>query len=185
MIEIIDAPDNLLKNNVWLEYARQKQLHLVAPAVLGEQYSLDYEMSKKHSYGQARQNHIQLSAPENFGKPNSFACEALQDIIPINDIVRYFDEVNKKVDIGSLWPMRYVSLLPVPPHPNPPNWHSIFSDMFRVHFMKDMPFTILILLDANVYPNTAYIKTELVRAGMDYPVPNNRKNPLAYYYAED
>jgi len=184
MIEIFEAPNYLLHEKEWLNPARQKQLHLVSPAVLGEQNSVGYALSLKKSPNQASQNQPLLVAPAGFGKPVSFACEALEDILTISDIVRYFNSVNEAVDIGSLWPMRYVSLLPAPPHHRKPNWYNICLDMFKVHFMKNQSFVILVLLDAGVYPDTDYIKKELCRAGSDYPVPNNQKNPLAYFYTE-
>ncbi|MFY7792686.1 MAG: hypothetical protein ACOVQS_02865, partial [Chitinophagaceae bacterium] len=63
--------------------------------------------------------------------------------------------------------------------------YKIFSDMFLVHYMKDQSYTILVLLDAGIYPDTAFIRTELERAGRDYPAPRDRKKPFTYFHAED
>jgi hypothetical protein len=41
------------------------------------------------------------------------------------------------------------------------------------------------LLDAGVYPDTAFISSELERAGRDYPAPGDRKVPFTYFHAED
>ena len=51
--------------------------------------------------------------------------------------------------------------------------------------MKDQSYTILVLLDAGIYPDTAFIRTELERAGRDYPAPRDRKKPFTYFHAED
>jgi hypothetical protein len=76
-------------------------------------------------------------------------------------------------------------MLPVPPYSNAADWYRIFTDMFRVHYMKDQSYSILVLLDAGVYPEADIIRQELERAGRDYPAPRDRKKPFTYFHAED
>lgn len=133
----------------------------------------------------AREKNLHFVSPAIKGKRQGHAYEVLQDIMSLHEYGMYCDRVNRAVDIGSLCPLRFVSLLPVPPNPKTPDWYRIFTDMFRVHFMMDQSFTILVLLDAGIYTDTAFIHKELIRAGQDYPEPRDRKIPFVYFHAED
>lgn len=130
-----------------------------------------------------RRLHLVCPALEN--RPDSHAWLALEDVLDHQMITTCCSRVNQAVDIGSTWPKRYVSLLPVPPFSDKADWHRIFTDLFKVHYMKDQSYTILVLLDKDVYPDTAAIRKALVQAGRDYPAPNDRKRPFTYFHAED
>ena len=145
----------------------------------------DRMINERQRLEQVREKYLHLACPALTGEPEGHAFQALQDVFDIPAFESYCARVNQAVDIGSLWPQRYVSLLPVPPYPKTPDWYAIFTDMFRVHYMKDQSYTILVLLDAGVYPDTVFIRKELVRAGMDYPAPRDRKKPFTYFHAED
>lgn len=145
----------------------------------------DYLMNNQRWLEDVRGRHLHLVCPAAAENPDSHAHRALEGILEPQQVAGYCRRVNEAVDIGSLWPKRYVSLLPVPPHPKTPDWYKIFSDMFLVHYMKDQSYTILVLLDAGVYPDTAFIRQELERAGRDYPAPRDRKRPFTYFHAED
>jgi hypothetical protein len=132
-----------------------------------------------------RARHLHLVCPALTGQPDSHAYRSLEGAISPAMIEDCCTRVNNAVDIGSTWPKRYVSLLPVPPHSDKANWYRIFLDMFKVHYMKDQSYTILVLLDASVYPDTAFIRKELERAGRDYDAPMDRKVPFTYFHAED
>jgi hypothetical protein len=132
-----------------------------------------------------RARHLHLVCPALDQRADSHALQALEDALDTQMIARCCAAVNRAVDIGSTWPKRYVSLLPVPPHSDKADWYKIFTDMFHVHYMKDQSYTILVLLDKGVYPDTAFIRSELERAGRDYPAPRDRKIPFTYFHAED
>ena len=145
----------------------------------------DYLMNNQRWLEDVRGRHLHLVCPAAADNPDSHAHRALEGILEPQQVAGYCRRVNEAVDIGSLWPKRYVSLLPVPPYSNKADWYRIFTDMFRVHYMKDQSYTILVLLDAGVYPDTAFIRQELERAGRDYPAPRDRKKPFTYFHAED
>jgi hypothetical protein len=132
-----------------------------------------------------RARHLHLVCPALDRIPGSHARQALEDALDPQMFTSCCAAVNRAVDIGSTWPKRYVSLLPVPPHADKADWYKIFTDMFHVHYMKDQSYTILVLLDKDVYPDTASIRSELERAGRDYPAPRDRKIPFTYVHAED
>jgi hypothetical protein len=145
----------------------------------------DFLMNNQRWLDDVRGRHLHLVCPAAADKPESHVYQALDGILEPQEVVGYCARVNDAVDIGSLWPKRYVSLLPVSPYSNKADWYRIFTDMFRVHYMKDQSYTILVLLDAGVYPDTAFIRQELERAGRDYPAPRDRKKPFTYFQAED
>lgn len=145
----------------------------------------DFIMNNQRWLDDVRGRHLHLACPAAADKPESYVYQALEGILDPQEVVGYCARVNDAVDIGSLWPKRYVSLLPVPPHPKNPDWYRIFTDMFRVHYMKDQSYTILVLLDAGVYPDTDFLRKELERAGRDYPAPRDRKKPFTYFHAAD
>lgn len=144
----------------------------------------DFLMNNQRWLDDVRGRHLHLVCPAA-NKPESHVYQALEGILEPQQVAGYCARVNEAVDIGSLWPKRYVSMLPVPPYSNAADWYRIFTDMFRVHYMKDQSYSILVLLDAGVYPDADFIRQELERAGRDYPAPRDRKKPFTYFHAED
>jgi hypothetical protein len=144
----------------------------------------DFLMNNQRWLDDVRGRHLHLVCPAA-NMPESHVYQALEGILEPQQVAGYCARVNEAVDIGSLWPKRYVSMLPVPPYSNAADWYRIFTDMFRVHYMKDQSYSILVLLDAGVYPEADIIRQELERAGRDYPAPRDRKKPFTYFHAED
>ena len=144
----------------------------------------DFLMNNQRWLDDVRGRHLHLVCPAA-NMPESHVYQALEGILEPQQVAGYCARVNEAVDIGSLWPKRYVSMLPVPPYSNAADWYRIFTDMFRVHYMKDQSYSILVLLDAGVYPDVDFIRQELERAGRDYPAPRDRKKPFTYFHAED
>lgn len=145
----------------------------------------EYMLEGQAWLADVRAMQLHLACPALSGRTDSHAFRSLEGAMSNVLIEDCCSRVNKAVDIGSTWPKRYVSLLPVPPNSDKADWYKIFTDMFHVHYLKDQSYRILVLLDAGVYPDTAFIRSELERAGQDYPAPRDRKVPFTYFHAED
>ena len=136
-------------------------------------------------YDAVRERMLHVVCPALTGKRQSYAYRFLSDILNVTKIEECCRMVNDRIELGSTWPKRYVSLLPVPPYKKgEPDWKRIFTDMFQVHLDKDQSFTILVILDKGAYLEPAVLLSELGKVASVFAWPEDRKKPFVYVHVD-
>jgi hypothetical protein len=144
-------------------------------------YDVPDFMNEERIYSSVQKRELHVVCPALTGNRQSYAYRFLSDILSDEKIEWCCRQVNEKLDLGSTWPKRYVSLLPVPPYgKGQPNWEQIFRDMFQVHLEKDQSYSILVIIDKGAYPDPSVVISALEKVAASYDWPAGRKKPFLY-----
>jgi hypothetical protein len=95
---------------------------------------------------------IHALCPALQGEPAAHAARFMDDMFGQLEIDRLCERVNRAADIGSLFPKRFLTLLPVPVIKRAaPDFRKLFGDLFRFHQEKSQTDLILFVIDKHAY----------------------------------